>query len=66
MLLNKKILVALLVALALGYVYYTRKVEGFQSTKCFSCEAQGYGTSKCFSCDAQLPGVPHGTKCLSC
>ena len=53
-------------ALILGYIYYTKTVEGFQSTKCFSCEAQGYNNTKCFSCEQQMSRVPHGNKCLSC
>jgi len=44
-------------------------LEGFRSTKCFSCERQmpqvAHGT-KCFSCERQMPQVAHGTKCHSC
>lgn len=66
---------AIVLALVLiYYLYVTQPVEGFRSTKCFSCEAQdtamginrGYGT-KCFSCEQQTQGlVPHPNKCFSC
>lgn len=66
---------AIVLALLLLYVLYITKsdsLEGFRSTKCFSCEAQdramgivrSHGT-KCFSCEAQS-NLAHPNKCFSC
>lgn len=64
---------AIALALLLMYVLYlTKSVEGFRSTKCFSCEAQDHAMgivrshgTKCFSCEAQSK-LAHPTKCFSC
>ena len=69
---NMAIVLALLLIYVLHLTKHEDAIEGYRSTKCFSCEAQdramgiirSHGT-KCFSCEAQSD-LAHPNKCLSC